>query len=382
MFAKRRLGIGATALAVLTAVLVMPLSAGGQVDEITVTPGQWEGSVFFAGSTREDASNDSTVRFATSSTITIDMVVDEKGNVTSGFMQVDISWMHDSVGTPPGGGDLYHITSDQQQTGTLALSGTVQLLVATGTLNWVYETFDTDGNSVFEGPVARAEDQVWVFEALQSDCGLLTGSVVDVRGTGLMRSVILPRQYVDDGAENTNELVAVSRIWSKSQSSEAEEIATSVAIINEVANEAIASEDVDGQDLVFLVLAVEILQKQLASLEACQLEAVGFPTPEAGEDFLAELLRNLLFKALANSGELDTTELLTLLNIGARAGALTGPEEAVELFEGFEQALTEKLAEAVDGEYYGDVEDIAVAAGSHGFTDLYADATGALEGQP
>ena len=40
------------------------------------------------------------------------------------------------------------------------------------------------------------------------------------------------------------------------------------------------------------------------------------------------------------------------------------------------------LAEAVDGGDYGDVEDIAVAAGSHGFTDLYADATKALEGQP
>jgi hypothetical protein len=370
------------ALAVFTSMLAVPISAGGQVDEITVTPGPWEGSVMFAGSTRQDASNDSTVRFATSSTITIDMVVDEKGNVTSGSMQVDISWVHDSVGTPPGGGDLYHVTSDQQQTGTLALSGTVQLLVATGTLNWVYETFDTDGNSVFDGPVARAEDQVWIFEALQSDCGLLTGSVVDVRGIGLMRSVILPEYYVDDGATTTNELLAVSRIWSKSEAFEAEEIATNVAIINELANSIIASEVVTAQDLVFLVLNIENLQKQMASLEACELEALGFPTPEAGEDFLAELLRNLLFKALANAGELDTKELLTLLNIGARAGALTGPEEAVELFEGFEQALTEKLAEAVDGGYYGDVEDIAVAAGSHGFTDLYADATKALEGEP
>lgn len=382
MLSKQRLGLAIVALAVFTSMFAMPISAGGQVDEITVTAGPWEGSVLFAGSTEAVASNDATLRLATFSTITIDMVVDEKGNVSSGSMQVDISWVQDSVGNPPDGGEPYHITSDQQQTGTLALSGTVKRLVATGTLNWVYETFDTEGNSVFDGPKSSPEDQEWVFEASQSDCGLLTGSVVDVRGIGLMRSVILPVSYVDDGVTNTNELVAASRIWSKSAAFEAEEIATQVAIINEVANQAIASEAIDAQELAFLVFAIENLQKQLASLGACELAGLGFSNPEAGEDFLAELLRNLLFKALANSSELDTQELLTLLNIGARSGALTGPEEAVELFEEFEVALTEKLAEAVDGGYYGDVEDIAVAAGSHGFTDLYADATVALEGQP
>ena len=379
MGSKRRRGLALAALAVVTTVLVAPLSAGGQ-DEIAFTPGPWTGSVFFAGSIQSDSPNDTTLILATLSTITIDLVVDESGTVTDGTMQVDVSWIQDGVGTSPDG-QPYHITSDHEQTGTLAMSGTVERLVATGTLSWVFETFDTEGNSVFDGPRVRSKDQVWVFEASQSDCGLLTGSLVEASGIGLVFSAKLPPEFSDGDQTTTNELVAVSRIWSKSDAAAAEDIATDVAILNDVANMAIAGEDVTSEELIALVIAFETLAERLAALELCELEALGL-APGAGEDFVAEMLRNLLFKALENSSELEVQELIFLLNIGARAGALSGPEEAVELFEAFEEALTEKLAEAVDGGYYGDVEDIAVAAGSHGFTDLYADATKALEEEP
>lgn len=375
---KRRRGLALAALAVVTTVLAAPLSAGGQ-DEIAFTPGPWEGSVLFGGSIQSSSPNAASQRFPTFSTITIDLVVDEKGNVTGGSMVVDISWLQDGVGTTPGTGDPYHITSDHEQTGTLAMSGTVERLVATGTLSWKREIFDTDGNSVYDGPRVSPEDQVWVFEASQSDCGLLTGSLVEASGIGLMFSVKLPAEFSDGDETTTNELVAVSRIWSKSDA--AADIATDVAILNDVVNEAIANEEVTLQDLKILVFAFEDLAERLAVLELCEAEALGL-APGTGEDFLAELLRNLLFKALENSSELEVQELIALLNIGARGGALSGPEEAVELFEAFEEALTQKLAEAVDEGYYGDVEDIAVAAGSHGFTDLYADATKALEDEP
>ena len=52
--------------------------------------------------------------------------------------------------------------------------------------------------------------------------------------------------------------------------------------------------------------------------------------------------------------------------------------EAVELFQAFEQALTQKLAEPVDTGDFDTVQDIAATAAANGFSNLYHDAQAAL----
>ena len=195
-----------------------------------------------------------------------------------------------------------------------------------------------------------------------------------------MGRVLQPTEYVDGDTTSINNIVAVSRIWPEREDVDTEDIATRVAIVNEVANNALAHPDTES--LLFFVRALETLREELARLETCLLEPQGFMAPEAGENWLADIMRNLLSGLLENPDELSAKQIIELLVIGARAGALNGPEQAVELNDAFEQALTQELAEAVDQEDFDTVEAIAVTAGSYGFTDLYDDATKALEGQP
>ena len=384
--ANRRVGTAMVGLAVVAAMLGSPAGAVAQVDEITIAPGPWQGSVFFAGNIQRVGPENAGASIVTSSEITMDFVADEHGTITSGTMEVDISWTLGSSGVHTSTSDLfgtvtsdfYDISSNQHQTDTLELSGTIQRLVATGTLDWTKEVYDTEGNFLDTVSGTQPEDQVWVFEASSSDCGLLTGVLVDVKGIGLMRSVILPIEFDDDGIAVLNRLVSVSRIWFDSIDLDADAISTSIEILEEISNEVTADPDAGLVELLALVIVVEKLREQLAELDICQLADQGFPNAEAGEEWLAGILRTLSFAALQKTDKLTTGELIFLVGIASRGGALSGPEEAVELFEAFEQALTQKLAEAVDTGDFDTVQDIAATAAANGFSNLYDDAQAAL----
>jgi hypothetical protein len=379
---ERRTGT-AVLVVVLFGVLVTPLSVGAQTGDITLPAGTSEGSVMLGGSVetegfRTDDTHYLDRRTVTSSNITFDIDVDSQGQVTDGTMTVDIRWSGFGTGTTPVTGDTYLINSTSRKSGTLDLEGTADRLVATGSLTTESSVYDTDGNFIKEVSGTREDEVGWVFQATGITCGMVTGKLVEAWGSGLMVSAKFPRKVREGDSETRNELVSVFRLLSPDASADAEMLAMRIGDLNEAANPLLAEPTPTVADLARVLGIAEALRADLARLERCKLTL----DPSGSEDWLAAILQSLLVKALEQPELWNAQDLIHMLNIGVRGGAVDAigsDPTAAELYEEFGDALEFALGEAIASSDLPTIIDIASASASYGYSCLYEAATAAIE---
>jgi hypothetical protein len=176
-----------------------------------------------------------------------------------------------------------------------------------------------------------------------------------------------------------NELIVAYHAWPEGAGG-ADELADSLADLVDVIQQALAAESVSADELAAMVVALEALRSAAAKLEGCDL---GLDlTTDTGEDALAVLMNQLIAKALEQSDQYSAQELIRLLNIGVRAGAVAateGIEGAEAVYDSFEVALSIALNEAIFASDTATMLDIAMAAGQDDFVDLYEAAVSAYE---
>lgn len=376
-----RSSIAAVALG-LAGLLVLPAGAAGstaqarragQAAPIAFPPGLWEGSILFSGSyhtegVRGDGSSYVSERTVTASGINFQLLVDTRGRVSEGTMEVDIAWGDENSGSNPGTGTPYRITNEHRQTGTLTMTGTAGRLSGAGTLSWDSQTYDSDGDLIEEVSGVESVGVEWVFSASEANCASVTGKLVEASGFSLVASALAPRAIFEEDMESSNELVAL--LWAWPTVDDPQVLADAVAEIADLADEALAGIPT-VEELLALVEEVEALRLEFARLTRCQTVLPGFP-PQATDTWLAGVLRTALVKAL-DLGEYTAQELIALLNIGVRGQALDGA-----LYQRFGNALGQALDNAVEAGDVATIADIATAAGRYGYTDVYADAVAAL----
>jgi hypothetical protein len=356
----------------------MILSASGslaQTQEPAFPPGVWEGSVAFTGTfessgQRSDGTSYDNATAVTSSALNFEMVVDDDGTIVSGAMQVNIVWAVATSGRAPVTGDSYMNGSDHRQSGKLQLQGTATQMEAAGLLAYDKQIYDTQGNLIEEISGVEEIEVLWTFQPFSADCSSVTGELVAAEGTSLMATALGPDIIFDDGYEAVNRLV--SQFWAYPVFEDSDLIALAIGEVNEFAARLL--EGVPEPELmVELVEAVEKIRADLARLEVCQDTIDGF-SPSQTEDWLTNILRNLFTKVLEAPGEYTPQDLITMLSIGARGGALTG-----EVYTGFGEALGIALSNALAVDDIDSIFDIAVAAAQYGYQDVYEDAAAALD---
>ncbi len=359
----------------LAAVLVVGLTVPADADEAPapsfppVADGKWEGLLEVSGWIASDGENDDG-SFTTSETdiiddtvISFDLQVDDSGEVTAGTMRVDLTWFVEIVGTAPVTFDPYRVVHDQHQTGTLALSGNAGRLVASGTLTHETNTM-ADGTEVPE--VSGTEEQAveWVFAATEANCARVSGGLIAADGISVMRSVLVPRDVYSSSGETHNTLVARFIAWPAS----VEDPEAITRYLNEVKQAATELRDRDlpePADLLALLRPWQDLAAELASLDQCQTELVGWQ-PEFKQPWLVKELQDAMTKALDDADLYTTSELIYLWDIGVEASALDSA-----LIIRFLDALHAKLNEAIANDDTGDILEILAFASQYGYPNLH-----------
>ncbi len=347
-----------------SAALILNLPAVGVPSQaLDVSPGPWEGEVLFDG-----ALISTVVRVVDSSEIIFTATVDANGDVTDGTMSVDILWSDT--------GSQY-ATSDHHEFGTLTLGGGVDRLVAAGTLTHDTLIYDSDGKFIEEPSGTREEEVSWIFSASNTTCALLSGTLDEAEGSSLMRSTL-----ISSDNEYSNQFVVAYHAW-PADSSRADEVADSIADLADTIQKALASETPSPNDLALMVLALEAVRNSAVNLELCDF---GLDlTTDTGEDALAVLMNELIAKALEQADQYSPQELIKLLNIGVRSGAVTpkgGVSGADEVYATFGDVLSDALDAAIAEADAATILDVTTAARQYGFSDLYERGLAAHEALP
>jgi hypothetical protein len=348
------------------AALILNLPAVGVPGQaLDVSPGPWEGEVLFDGALTVGG----TRRVVDASDIVFTATVRANGDVTDGTMNVDIVWSDTE--------SQYGTSSDHHEFGTLTLGGGVDRLVAAGTLTHDTLIYDSDGKFIEEPSGTREEEVSWIFSASNTACALLSGTLESAGGRSFFNSAVI--QF---GDEYTNELVVVYHAWPADLNG-AEEVADSVAELADTIQEALASGTPTPNELALMILALEALRNSATRLDSC---GAGVDlTTDTGEDALAVLMNELIAKALEQAEEYSPQELIKMLNIGVRSGAVTpkgGVTGADEVYATFGDVLSAALDEAIADGDAATILDITMAASQYGFSDLYERGTAVYEELP
>lgn len=364
--------------------LLVPVSVGAYGGGISFPPvaGSWEGAVFFSGnfstdSVRDDGSFNVTLRDVIDSTvITVELTIDGSGEVTSGEMKVDLTWFVESVGTHPTTFDPYRVVHDQHQTGTLAVSGTADRLVAAGDLLFETNT-NTDDGLVEEVSGSETVSVEWIFGAYEVTCAKLGGKLIQASGDSLMGTVLAP----SGGGEGTtfhNGLVAELLLWPTGleDPDKLQEAMEALEALQQVAGFLLSREFPEAEHVAEVVDAWETLNAKLAGLTSCQSEVVGW-VPESGGSWLVGVVQLTLAQALESQDHYDVADLVGLWVAGLQVGAMTG-----ELVVGFLDVFDLKLDEAISDGDVATIQDVLAFAAQYGFSGLYETAKAALEGAP
>jgi len=366
----------------LVFVLVAPTYVGAQDGDAALPPmgsGNWTGSVSIGGFTSTDrVRNDGSFGTALTdviddTTITMDFVVGGNGQISSGTMTVDLTWFIEQAGTSPATFDPYHIVHDHHQTGTLAITGNADRLVAAGDLTWEHNTNSaSDGliEAVSGTEIINAE---WVYQAYEVICARVQATLVGATGTPVMTHFLASRNTVDEGYEAYNRL-AVSLIAYPADVEHPDEI---WGILEAVDSAADAMSDREIPETVHFFDLVGLwgdLNAELASLDECQTEIVG-PTPQSTKSWLTQVLRDGVHKALNNPEYYEASEFISLWDILVQESALTDT-----LGGRIRGALADNLDEAISNGDEDTIFDIFVWAANYGAPDLYDKAKAALEG--
>ncbi len=313
-----------------------------------------------------------------SSNISFDATVASNGDIERGTMTVSINSSNVTAGTSPGTGTPFTLTSSEQETGVLTLGGGVDKLVAAGTVNRSYVVRDSSGAVVLSNSEQR--EVTWIFTATGSICNLMSGTLESAEGGSLMDSSGIPTGDNGSGSHYENLLVVSYQAWPVGKARSPDDLVAAVAQLSEVINQVLALESPDPSELALMIQAVENLRRQAATMDDCGL-GLDFLT-DTGEDTLAALMNELLAKALQQADRFSPQELIQLLNIGVRAGAVAaegGIEGASDVYATFGEALGAALKAAIADADVDTVVDIAMAAGRYGFTDLYDQAVAAYK---
>jgi hypothetical protein len=364
---------------VLAALLAVPLSVGALAGGIAFPPvvGSWEGAVFFSGSYSSDrvfgdgGFNVRLIDVIDSTVITVGFTLDGSGQVTSGEMRIDLTWFDENVGADSTG-DPYRVVHDQHQTGTLALSGTADRLVAAGDLLLESNT-NADGVLVEEVSGSKIVTVEWVFQAYEASCAKVGGRLIEASGNSLMSSVMVPSGG-EDGAIH-NALVAELLVWPASTESP-EDVEEALEALQEEAGALLSREFPEAEHVAAVVKAWEALNAELASLESCQAELAGW-VPESAGSWLVGIVQLALAQALESQDHYDVPDLVGLWVAGFQVSAMTG-----ELVVGFLDAFHAKLDEAITLGDVATIQDVLVFAAQYGYPNLYEKAKAALVGAP
>lgn len=356
---------------------MLPLPAAGRAP--TVPAGEWQGSVLFQGQLVTDTTTgDRAVRTVDGSSIDIKATVASKGDIENGTMTVNIAWSDVSTGTSPGTGTPYRATSSTQETGLLTLGGGVDKFVAAGTLNVSRVIHAGDGTLVSSS--SRQVEVTWIFTASNTICDLVSGRLESGQGGSLLPSAAIPTGPNSEGDYYENRLVAAYELWPVGKVRGTDDLLTTVAQLSEVINQVLTLESPSPAELLTMVTALEELRRTAAAMADCGL-GLNLLT-DTGENILAVLINELIAKALQQADQFTPQELIQLLNIGFRTGAVAatgGIQGAAEVYTAFEEALGAHLEEAIAAKDVGTVVDIAMAAGQYGFGDLYDQAVAAYK---
>jgi hypothetical protein len=295
---------------------VLPLGVAAQDGEISFPPdsGSWEGYVIFTGhvshdTKRDDGSYDVTVMDVIGDTdITLEFVVGDDGQITSGTMAVELNWHTESAGTSPDTFDTYLIKSFDTQTGTLKIKGNADRLVAKGKLT---HTLDIDIEGV--GGTRKREVE-WTFHITDIDCAEASGDILWSSGVSLMNSAWQPKEKKDGGTTSHNALNVklVARPDPLLSDNEA------VAELAWVEQRIRTTDYPDAQDLLDLVKAWNDLGDEYDKGELCM--APGMLGLEMS--WLTSVIQEALGKALDNADYYKADELSRLWEVGLEQAAL------------------------------------------------------------
>lgn len=298
------------------------------------------------------------------------MVVDDDGTIVSGTMDVNIAWALSGNGTTPVNENQYFVTSEQRQAGTLDLQGTAASFEAAGTLAHDKTVYDTSGNLIEEVSGTEETSVLWTFQPGTADCASVTGELVAADGKSLMQTALVPDFIFEEDYEAANRLV--SQFWAYPVFEDSDVIAAAITELNGILGEVLEGTP-DPETILTLVEAAEAIRADLARLDICNDAIPGF-SPQQSKTWLSEILTELLGRVLQESGAYTPQDLITILNIGARGGALTG-----DTYTGFGEALGVALSNALAVDDIDSIYDIAVAAAQYGYQDVYEDAIAVIE---
>jgi hypothetical protein len=359
--------------------LLVPVSAGAYGAGISFPPvaGSWEGAVFFSGQFASDSVFEdggfsvSLSDVIDSTTITVDFTVDANGQITGGEMKVDLTWFKESVGADSTG-DPYRLVYDHHQTGVLALSGTADRLVASGTLLWETNT-SADGDVIEEVSGSEPVAIEWVFQAYESTCAKVGGNLIEASGNSLMATALVTATG-GEGTTYNNALVVELLVWPSEieDAEKVQKVQEALEALQDDAGEILSREFPEAEHVYGLVKNWEALNAELAGLASCQAEVVGW-VPESGGSWLVGIVQLTLAQALESQDHYDVADLVGLWVAGFQVGAMDG-----ELIVGFLDAFDDKLDEAISLGDVATIQDVLVFAAQYGYSGLYAKAKTAL----
>jgi hypothetical protein len=366
-------------VAVLLATVVAPTHSGA-VDAVSGFPpvgnDTWEGLVFFSGSLSSD-SEAADGSFSTSITdvindtaISVDFVVGSDGRVTSGTMDVDLTWFKETVGTTPVNLDPFRVVHDHHQTGRLQITGSAERLVVSGTLTHTSNTM-ADGDTVEEVSGTESRDVEWVFSAVENTCAKVTAELVEASGISLINSALIPRVNVSDSQEIHSDLVLGMLVWPASVD-DPDAVNAAIEKVVDLANLIHDRDFPSAANLLELVDAWNDLNTMLARLEVCQTP-LGDWGPVSTRSWLVGVLQRAVDKALENQETYDAQELIDLWDAAMHEQALDG-DLVVRLLDAFHDKLDEAIA---DGDT-ATITDILAFAAAYGYPNLHAKAKAAL----
>jgi len=362
---------------VLLASLAIPADA--QSDELSFPPidsTSWEGLVLVSGWIASDATNEDG-SFTTTETdiindtsISFELSVDDKGQVTGGTMHVNLVWFVESVGTAPTTLDPFHVSHYHHETGNLDLSGSANKLVASGSLEHESVT-EAEGQKIDEVSGTETDEVEWVFSASEASCVRVAGQLTAATAGSIMNSVFVPLDVASESDHIHNELVATFIAYPAT----VEDPAAIKQYLDEVQQ---AADELSRRDLpeAIHLLAVirpwQDLGAQLARLDQCQQASVGWQ-PEFTQSWLAKQIQNALHKALKEPDSYTASELIDLWDAGLEESALNS-----ELIIQFLDAFHDKLNEAIADNDTSTIWDIYAFSSQYGYPLLHDQAQKAL----
>jgi hypothetical protein len=364
---------------VLVAAVAVPAEA--QSDDLSFPPNgspSWEGAVLVSGFISSDIQNDDgsytvdETDIIGDTSISFDLTVDDKGQVTGGTMSVDLIWFDEAAGTSPVTLDPFDVKMAHSAKGNLTLSGDAGRLVASGSLEHQTDV-DADGKRVEEVSGTETEDTEWIFSASEASCTRVAGTVKQASQGSIMNSVLVPREIHSEGHDIHNELAASFIAWPASVEDPAA-IKHYLAEVQQAAEELAQRDLPEAAHLLALIRPWQDLGAAVARLDECQSELVGW-APEFKSSWLVTQLQNALTKALDQADTYQTTELIDLWDAGLEEYAIDNA-----LIIKFLDAFHDKLNEAISADDTSTIWDILAWSSQYGYPNLHQQALQALEG--